>query len=159
MNTVSSSIHCFLCAALLCPLFLVLCACGDGNTDAATEKRVVMSLGKQINTLDPALAADTTSQYVCGAFYDTLLQYRYAEGEYLLEPCMMISMPEVSADGTAYTCTLRDDLYFQDGGVFANEDESARRSPRATSRSPSCASPTRGCVRRVLADPRPHPRA
>ncbi len=117
----------FLYAALLCPLFLVLCACGDGDRDAATEKRVVMSLGKQINTLDPALAADTTSQYVCGAFYDTLLQYRYAEGEYLLEPCMLTSMPEVSADGTAYTCTLRDDLYFQDGDVFADEDKSARK--------------------------------
>ena len=127
MNTVFSSMRRFLCAALLCPLFLVLCACGDGDTDTATEKRVVMSLGKQINTLDPALAADTTSQYVCGAFYDTLLQYRYAEGEYLLEPCMLTAMPEVSADGTAYTCTLRDDLFFQDGEVFANEDKSARK--------------------------------
>ena len=120
----------FLYAALLCPVLmalLTLCACGDGDSDAATEKRVVMSLGKQINTLDPVLAADTTSQYVCGAFYDTLLQYRYAEGEYLLEPCMLTAMPEVSADGTVYTCTLRDDLFFQDGEVFASEDKSARK--------------------------------
>ena len=129
MKHILSSVHRFLFVALLCPLFLTLCACGNGDRDAATEKRVVMSLGKQINTLDPALAADTTSQYVCGAFYDTLLQYHYAEDEeeYRLEPCMLTSMPEVSADGTAYTCTLRDDLYFQDGEVFANEDKSARK--------------------------------
>ena len=76
-------------------------ACGGPKEDPATVKRVVMSLGKQINTLDPVLAADTTSQYVCGAFYDTLLQYRYAEGEYALEPCMLTAMPEVSHDGTA----------------------------------------------------------
>ena len=129
MKHILSSVHRFLFVALLCPLFLTLCACGNGDSDAATEKRVVMSLGKQINTLDPALAADTTSQYVCGAFYDTLLQYHYAEEEeeYRLEPCMLTSMPEVSADGTAYTCTLRDDLYFQDGEIFANEDKSARK--------------------------------
>ena len=61
------------------PLFVfafaaLLFACGGPEEDQATVKRVVMSLGKQINTLDPVLAADTTSQYVCGAFYDTLLQ-------------------------------------------------------------------------------------
>ena len=126
MNAVLSMMRRFLCAALPCFVFialLTLCACGDGDVDAATEKRVVMSLGKQINTLDPALAADTTSQYVCGAFYDTLLQYRYAEGEYLLEPCMLTAMPEVSPDGTAYVCTLRDDLFFQDGEALLSQKE------------------------------------
>ena len=102
-------------------------ACGGPKEDPATVKRVVMSLGKQINTLDPVLAADTTSQYVCGAFYDTLLQYRYAEGEYALEPCMLAAMPEVSPDGTAYTCVLRDDLFFQDGEAFVGTDKSARK--------------------------------
>ena len=114
------------------PVFVLVsvalfCACGGPKEDPATVKRVVMSLGKQINTLDPVLAADTTSQYVCGAFYDTLLQYRYAEGEYALEPCMLAAMPEVSADGTAYTCVLRDDLFFQDGEAFAGADKSARK--------------------------------
>ena len=105
----------------------MFCSCGGPKEDPATVKRVVMSLGKQINTLDPVLAADTTSQYVCGAFYDTLLQYRYAEGEYALEPCMLTAMPEVSSDGTAYTCVLRDDLFFQDGDAFAGADKSARK--------------------------------
>jgi len=108
-------------------LAFALCACGGPKEDPATAKRVVMSLGKQINTLDPALAADAASQYVCGAFYDTLLQYRYAEGEYTLEPCMLAAMPEVSADGTDYTCILRDDLLFQDGDAFTGADASARK--------------------------------
>ena len=38
------------------------CGCGGSEEDPATVKRVVMSLGKQINTLDPALAADAASQ-------------------------------------------------------------------------------------------------
>ena len=103
------------------------CGCGGSEEDPATVKRVVMSLGKQINTLDPALAADTASQYVCGAFYDTLLQYRYEEGEYILEPCMLTAMPEVSADGKSYTCVLRDDLYFQDGAAFDGADQAVRK--------------------------------
>ena len=108
-------------------LLASLCACGGPKEDPATVKRVVMSLGKPINTLDPAMANDTTSQYVCGAFYDTLLQYHYAEGDYTLEPCMLTAMPEVSADGASYTCVLRDDLFFQDGGAFAGADKSARK--------------------------------
>ena len=104
-----------------------LCSCGGPKENPSTVKRVVMSMGKQINTLDPALAADAASQNVCGAFYDTLLQYRYAEGDYTLEPCMLTAMPEVSADGASYTCVLRDDLYFQDGETFAGADKSARK--------------------------------
>ena len=90
------------------------------------RSHVVMSLGSRIATLDPALAADTTSQAVIGAFYDTLLQYRYTSGEYVLEPSMLTTLPELSADQKTYTCRLRKDLYFTDGPHFAGKDRSAR---------------------------------
>lgn len=86
-----------------------------------------MSLGKRVTSLDPVLAADTTSQYVIGAFYDTPLQYSYRSGLYRLEPSMLQSMPEVSPDQMEIRCTLRDDLFFQDGPPFANGSTQERR--------------------------------
>lgn len=118
--------------AMLCVLcmtvFVSICGfAGCGREEHSLEKRVVMSLGKPVNTLDPVLANDTASQYVCGAFYDTLLQYAYDEGTYRLEPCMLTGMPKVSDDGLSYTCSLRDDLYFQDGAAHAGLARERRR--------------------------------
>lgn len=106
-------------------VFLQLTSCSKAKTE--NMNHVSMSLGKPVNTLDPVLANDTTSQYICGAFYDTLLQYHYDEGTYRLEPCMLTKMPEVSADGKSYTCILRDDLYFQDGPAHANLTKEQRK--------------------------------
>lgn len=102
-------------------------AASCGKTQEQPRKTVVMSLGKPINTLDPVLAADTASQYVSGAFYDTMLQYRYDSGDYKLEPCMLTKMPEISEDGCSYTCTLRDDLYFQEGEAHKGLSKDQRK--------------------------------
>lgn len=100
-------------------------SCGDGG--GRIENQVVMSLGKKITSLDPALAADSPSQTLCAAFYDTLVQYRYAQGEYSLEPGMLAAMPEPSPDGKTFRCRLRGDLYFQDAPPFHGQDRSARK--------------------------------
>lgn len=76
------------------------------------ENHVVMSIGKKITLLDPALAADFPTQSLCAAFYDTLVQYDYDVRDYALEPSMLEKMPESQPDGKLL-CTLRDDLYFQ----------------------------------------------
>ncbi len=105
---------------------LLLAGCGKDSAPEV-QNHVVMSLGRRIASLDPVLAADTTSQSVAGAFYDTLLQYRYTAGDYKLEPSMLAKMPEVSEDMKTYTCELRDDLYFADGAPFAGRGKDARR--------------------------------
>ncbi len=65
-------------------------------------------------TIDPALADDLPSVTIAGAFYDTLVQYKYGtEDQSLIEPAMLVALPVVSEDGKTFTCTLRDDLYFQ----------------------------------------------
>lgn len=102
-------------------------SCGPSGPEE-NRNHVVMSIGMRIASLDPVMAADTASQSVICAFYDTLLQYRYSrDGGYVLEPSMLKSMPEISADLKTYTCELRSDLYFADGPPFAGQDRAARR--------------------------------
>ena len=79
------------CVFVLLLLPMLFCGCGKEAKEDANH--VVMSLGKRITSLDPALAADTTSQAVIGAFYDMPLQYRYRAGEYQLEPGLLAGFP------------------------------------------------------------------
>ncbi|MBO5724200.1 MAG: hypothetical protein J6S58_05165 [Lentisphaeria bacterium] len=96
---------------------LSLCSCRE--TDSAGKKRILyISPGSRITTLDPALAADTESQYMVTAFYDTPLQYSYKKRPYALECSMLEKMPSLSKDGRVYCFTLRDDLYFQNAKCF-----------------------------------------
>ncbi len=106
-----------LCAVLS----LFLCACSDRPVPA--ENHVVMSLGKKITTIDPALAADFPSQSVAGAIYDTLIQYEYGSPVYRTEPAMLAEPPEIQEDGKTYTFRLRDDLYFHESPVFITETQ------------------------------------
>lgn len=113
-------------SALFLLLCIFLCSCNK-KQQQQPQCHVVMSLGSRITSLDPALAADTTSQAVVCAFYDTLLQYRYTPGGYQLEPSMLREMPTLSADLKTYTCKLRTDLYFANGPHFKNKEKSARK--------------------------------
>ena len=102
---------------LLLTVLLAFTACGPApETDSARILRI--SPGKKIATLDPALAADTASQYMTAAFYDTPLQYSYTKRPYVLEPSMLEAMPELSADRKTYRCRLRADLLFQPSKCF-----------------------------------------
>ena len=110
---------------LLLLLFPILFS-GCGKETEEEANHVVMSLGKRITSLDPAMAEDTTSQAVIGAFYDMPLQYRYRAGEYQLEPGLLARLPEISEDGMTYTCEVRRGLKFQSGPPFRGKPEEAR---------------------------------
>ena len=104
----------------ICVLFLAcffLCSCGESQRKRK-ERTLYISPGTRITTLDPALAADTESQYMVTAFYDTPLQYAYKKRPYTLECSMLESMPRLSRDARVYHCTLRNDLYFQEAKCF-----------------------------------------
>ena len=106
---------------------IILSGCTrEKSADEPMERHVYAGLSKRVTTLDPALAADSTSQYVAAALYDTLLQYEYRPGEYTLIPSMLEKMPEVNPDQTELLCTLRKDLYFQESPAFAGLSKEAR---------------------------------
>jgi len=106
---------------VLLAVLLGSAACGPAPETAG--KRILrISPGKKIATLDPALAADTTSQYMTAAFYDTPLQYSYTRRPYELKPSMLSAMPELSADRKTYRCTLRKDLLFQQAPCFPDRN-------------------------------------
>src|SRR5437762_12655152 len=66
---------------------------------------------------DPARVHDYYSGMIIEAIYDTLLTY-----DYLARPAKLVpnaaAMPEVSADGRAYTFHNRKGIYFADDPVF-----------------------------------------
>ena len=107
----------FLLLAVLLAGLPCFTACGP-ETGNDGRRILKISPGKKIATLDPALAADTASQYMTAAFYDTPLQYSYTRRPYTLEPSMLEKMPELSADRKTYRCTLRKDLLFQPSKCF-----------------------------------------
>lgn len=119
------SVKRILLPVLLLLLFPILFS-GCGKETKEEANHVVMSLGKRITSLDPAMAEDTTSQAVIGAFYDIPLQYRYRAGEYQLEPGLLARLPELSEDGKTYTCEVRRGLKFQDGPPFHGKPAEAR---------------------------------
>lgn len=103
--------------------FLLLCALCACREDRASDNARILRIspGKRIATLDPALAADTSSQYMVGAFYDTPLQYSYMTRPYRLEPAMLESLPEISSDMRTFRCRLKKGLLFQKSGCFPDD--------------------------------------
>ena len=76
------------------------------------------------DSLDPALAFKVASLEPLWLVYTPLLTYRRAEGEEGAElvPGLASDLPEISADGTAYTLTLRKDLTYSDGSEVKASD-------------------------------------
>ena len=72
---------------VLCAVLLALSACGPAPEEHG-GRILKISPGKKIATLDPALAADTASQYMVTAFYDTPLQYSYTQFDNYYVPDM-----------------------------------------------------------------------
>ena len=99
-------------------LLFLLTACGDSGKNTGEIRHLKISPGSRIATLDPALAADTASQYMVAAFYDMPLQYSYTERPYRLEPAMLEKLPELSADKRIFRCTLKKGLLFQNDPCF-----------------------------------------
>ena len=95
---------------LICGLSLVLCL---AVTALSAGERVLRTSGEgRLRTLDPVQADDPASRNLCGAIFDTLVEYDYLARPYKLVPSMLAEMPKHNRDFTEYRFKLRPDLRF-----------------------------------------------
>lgn len=114
--------------ALTCALALLLplTACngkkddgGQGASNAPPKKVFRFFRTAEHKTLDPVKQFDSASGELVNNVYDSLLQYKYLERPYSVEPNLLTKMPELSADGLSFSFELRDDVRFVDDPCFA----------------------------------------
>ena len=80
---------------------------------SAAGERVLRTSGEgRLRTLDPIQADDPASRNICGAIFDTLVEYDYLARPYRLVPSMLAEMPTHNRDFTEYRFKLRPDLCF-----------------------------------------------
>ncbi|MEM7166200.1 MAG: ABC transporter substrate-binding protein [Planctomycetota bacterium] len=71
-------------------------------------------------TFDPTLGSSVYDNRAIGCVYETLLQYKYLKRPLELEPLLLESMPERSADGLLWKFKLKDNVFFHDDACFAD---------------------------------------
>ena len=98
------------------------CITGCGKPEGPPEESgMVLRLASasHIKGFDPVHAGDSPSIAVMALAYEPLLQYKYLERPYAVEPCLAAGMPEVSADGLVYRFRIRRGIRFVDDPCFA----------------------------------------
>ncbi len=94
---------------------LVLSGCRREHSDAGkTVFRYNESAG--ITSLDPAFARNQANIWAVNQLFNGLVQL---DSALKIQPCIARKW-DISEDGTLYTFTLRDDVYFHDSEVFEN---------------------------------------
>jgi ABC-type transport system substrate-binding protein len=104
-------------------LLILACAglvgCGEGTAGAEGLKilRIPMTTDGP-KTLDPVRGSTAYENRTCSHIFEGLLQYKYLKRPYELEPCLLATMPERSADGRIFTFQLKQGVHFQDNACF-----------------------------------------
>ncbi len=84
------------------------------------------SLAQYVKGFDTSQVGDVYSHRAQSLVYEGLLQYRYLERPFALEPCLAVSMPDVSPDGLVYTFEIRKGVKFHDDVCFDPAHETPR---------------------------------
>ena len=107
---------------LACAAALALGACG--GTDEPADTPITISLTREPDALDPALASSPEALEAIWLVYTPLLTYRHADGERGAElaPGLASDLPEVSEDGLTYELDLRKGLSYPDGSEVRASD-------------------------------------
>src|SRR5215471_10832270 len=71
-----------------------------------------------VSGLDPAGTQETYAGAVESRIFDALYVWDYLERPYRFVPSVATSMPEISADGRAWTIRIRPGIYFADDPAF-----------------------------------------
>jgi ABC-type transport system substrate-binding protein len=100
-------------------LLLLAAGCSIAPRDPDPSRANTLQLASaRVRGLDPAKVSDVASAKAIQLIYEPLLQIAYLDRPYRLEPLLLESMPERSADGLRYTFRLRKGIYFADDPCF-----------------------------------------
>jgi ABC-type transport system substrate-binding protein len=96
-------------------LLTLLVGCRSGSSSQGLH----LYLPDNVNTLDPTLGDDLISTRIIHQIYETPMQYRYPSTKFdELEPLLLNTIPEISADGLQVTLKFRQGVMFQDDPCF-----------------------------------------
>jgi oligopeptide transport system substrate-binding protein len=95
----------------------------DAQADATTgfadlAKTLRVSLPIAESGFDPAASGDYYSNTLIGAMFDTLYEWDYLARPFRVVPRAAEALPEISADGRAWTIRIRRGIHFADDPVF-----------------------------------------
>ena len=89
-----------------------------GTSSTGAEQSMVVAIGSQFDTLDPALSTTTYNQYVIGSIYAGLTKIN----EDSSVSCDLAESYETSEDGLTWTFHLKEDATFNDGTPITAEN-------------------------------------
>ena len=99
---------------LFCAILLIFSACSDNNTTSNNIFNLNQPLG--VETLEPVMSNSNQTIWALSIMMEGLVEYNK---EHEIVPAIAKSW-EISEDGTVYTFTLRDDVFFHDDECFPN---------------------------------------
>jgi len=97
-------------------LSILIAACRT-NTEKADTTVFHLNLVGGLESLDPAFAKDLSTMWCAHALYNTLVE---ADSQSQLIPSLATRW-EISEDGLVYRFTLRNDVFFHDNPLFAQQ--------------------------------------
>ncbi len=97
-------------------LSILIAACRT-NTEKADTTVFHLNLVGGSESLDPAFAKDLSTLWCAHALYNTLVE---ADSQSQLIPSLATRW-EISEDGLVYRFTLRNDVFFHDNPLFAQQ--------------------------------------
>ena len=70
-----------------------------------------MSIGSNLDSIDPAVSYDSVSGTVVYQVYEQLYQYSYLKRPYEIEPLLAESLPKISDDQLDYNHKIKKGVY------------------------------------------------
>ena len=101
-------------------LVLLISSCRKAS-DVKGNKVLNINLGRQIDTLDPAISYDTVSSTVLYQTYEPLFQYHYLKRPYTIIPLLAEELPKVDPSGKVYTIKIKKNVRYHESKAFKDK--------------------------------------
>jgi oligopeptide transport system substrate-binding protein len=99
-------------------LFVLVVASLLALQPAQAVKTLRVALEQDVNGLDPQVANDSYSGWVCRAIFDSLLEYDYLKRPYVLRPSTARALPEIRDGGRTIVVKVKPGIHFTPDPIF-----------------------------------------